>query len=217
MNNCIDVLLENVKNKLSDNFENKLLFFGIQGSYARGEETCQSDIDLVVILSELNFEDLKTYKNILNSFPEKDKFCGFISGKKEIKNWSKQDIFQFYYDTKPVFGNLADIINPPALKDVHVFMKISAGNLYHSAIHSYLHSAQAVENLASLYKMAFFILQAKYYIEKAVYIPTQKELLPLLNGEDREILTICINMQEQSPDLLYSKIISWSGSIVGHS
>ena len=61
----------------------------MQGSYNRGEATPKSDIDLIVILETITFENLKTYKNIINSMPYKEKACGFISGKKEIQNWSK--------------------------------------------------------------------------------------------------------------------------------
>ena len=50
--------------------------------------------------------------------PYKEKACGFISGKKELQNWSKTDLFQFFYDTKPIFGNLADITEPPSLGDI---------------------------------------------------------------------------------------------------
>ena len=36
--------------KLNETFENRVWFVGLQGSYARGEATETSDIDIVVIL-----------------------------------------------------------------------------------------------------------------------------------------------------------------------
>ena len=60
----IDIWLFEIIEKLKDEFQNNLLFVGLQGSYGRNEATEESDIDLVVILNELKFKDLKIYRNI---------------------------------------------------------------------------------------------------------------------------------------------------------
>lgn len=39
---------------LEETFPNRVWFVGLQGSYARGEATEASDIDIVVILDELS-------------------------------------------------------------------------------------------------------------------------------------------------------------------
>ena len=44
-----------------------LLFVGLQGSYARGEATEASDIDVVVVLDELYFADLLKYRDMLDT------------------------------------------------------------------------------------------------------------------------------------------------------
>lgn len=215
-----DFLLKDIHEKLFAAFGEKLLFLGLQGSYARHEETDFSDIDFVVILNELTFEDIKNYKKIIETYPFKEKFCGFLSGRKELQNWSKQDIFQFYYSTKPLFGRLEDIIEPPSINDIKLSIKTSAENLYHSAVHSYLYAENPKETLPSLYKMTFFILQAKYFLKNNLYIAAQKELLQILAGEDKEILSICINKNsinsksESDIEILYSKIIQWSQSFL---
>lgn len=46
----IEKWLNTVIEKLKETFSKRLLFIGLQGSYNRGEATCESDIDLVVIL-----------------------------------------------------------------------------------------------------------------------------------------------------------------------
>ena len=96
----IDEWLNLAIEKLQKSFKEKLLFVGLQGSYNRGEATPESDIDLVVILDKLSFEDLKEYRKIIDEMSNKELACGFISGKKELQNWSKCDLFQFFYDTK---------------------------------------------------------------------------------------------------------------------
>ena len=55
----INVWLDIIIKKLQNEFGQRLLFVGLQGSYNRGEETPNSDIDIVVILDSLSFEDLK--------------------------------------------------------------------------------------------------------------------------------------------------------------
>ena len=211
----INVWLDIIIKKLQNEFEQRLLFVGLQGSYNRGEATQSSDIDLVVILDNLSFEDLKRYHSIINSMPDKDKSCGFISGREELQNWSKSDLFQFFYDTKSLIGNLQDLIQAPTIEDATQAVKISSENLYHTAVHSFIHSNNRAEDLKNLYKGVFFVLQAKYFIETKKYIPTKIELSELLNGIDRDILNICINRNNINDnelielENLYNKLIQW--------
>lgn len=212
----IDEWLNIAIEKLQKTFDKKLLFVGLQGSYNRGEATSESDIDLVVILKELNFEDLKQYRQIINEMPNKELACGFISGKRELQKWSKADLFQFCYDTKPLFGNLENIIQPPTKDDVKQAVKTGSENLYHAALHSFVHSNNYIEDLQNLYKMTFFILQAKYFVENNIYIKTKNELVECIQGTDKEILNICINKKQldsaNKNDLenLYQKLIDWA-------
>ena len=212
----INVWLDIIIKKLQNEFEQRLLFVGLQGSYNRGEATQSSDIDLVVILDNLSFEDLKRYHSIIDSMPDKDKSCGFISGREELQHWSKSDLFQFFYDTKSLIGNLQDLIQAPTIEDAKQAIKISSENLYHTTVHSFIHSNNRTEDLKNLYKGVFFVLQAKYFIETKKYIPTKIELSELLNGIDRDILNICINRNNINDnelielENLYKMLIQWS-------
>ncbi len=69
----VDNWLSSITAKLKEEFNEELLFIGLQGSYNRGEATPQSDIDLIVILETLDFQNLTKYKNILNNMPYKEK------------------------------------------------------------------------------------------------------------------------------------------------
>lgn len=209
----IDNWINRVVEKLKEKFASRLLFVGLQGSYNRGEATDESDIDLVVIIDELNFEDLKTYRSIIEKMPFKEKACGFISGREELQNWSKSDLFQFFHDTRPLVGKLDDIIQPPSRADIKNSIKVSSENLYHAAVHSFVHSNNYVEDLQNLYKMTFFILQAEYFIEENIYVPTKKELLAKLDGLNKEILEICINRKNiinlEMSENFYKMLIEW--------
>ena len=214
----VDIWLDTTIEKLQENFSQNLLFVGLQGSYNRGEATDSSDIDLIVILENLTFEDLKRYRLIIDSLPHKEKACGFISGKNELQKWSKADMFQFYYDTKSLYGKLEDIIQPPSLDEIKQSIKISSENLYHATVHSFVHSNNYVEDLQNLYKMTFFILQAKYFVQTNNYIQTKKQLVEQLNETEKEILNICINKEnilnysQSEIETLYCKLIEWCSS-----
>ena len=210
MFNLKDWLAE-IVGKIRGRFGKRVVFIGLQGSYKRGEATDTSDVDLVVILDELRIEDLKAYREIVRSMPDYEKACGFISGRAELQNWSKSDLFQFYFETESLYGDLTELIAPPEKDDIRRTVKLSAEALYHAACHSFVFDENPAETLSSLYKMTFFILQAEYYLKNNVYIPAKKELLTSLTGADYEILQTCINMNlvENGIDEMYERLINW--------
>lgn len=210
MFNLEDWLVE-IVGKIRGHFCKRVVFIGLQGSYKRGEATAASDVDLVVILDEFRIEDLKAYREIVRSMPDYEKACGFISGRAELQRWSKSDLFQFYFETESLYGDLTELIAPPEKDDIRRTVKLSAEALYHAACHSFVFDENPAETLSSLYKMTFFILQAEYYLKNNVYISTQKELLTSLTGADYEILQTCINMNlvENGIDEMYERLINW--------
>ena len=203
--------LEEIVGKIRGHFCKRVVFLGLQGSYKRGEATAASDVDVVVILDELRIEDLKAYREIVRSMPDYEKACGFISGRAELQHWSKSDLFQFYFETESLYGDLTELIAPPEKDDIRRTVKLSAEALYHAACHSFVFDENPAETLSSLYKMTFFILQAEYYLKNNVYISTQKELLTCLTGADYEILQTCINRDliENRIDEMYERLINW--------
>ena len=58
--------------KVEQTFHNRVWFIGLQGSYGRGEATETSDIDVVVILDVLRIDDLKVYRDMLDTLPNRD-------------------------------------------------------------------------------------------------------------------------------------------------
>ena len=207
--------LDLIQGKIKAAFGDNLLFIGYHGSYARKEATKESDIDLVVILKTLTVEDLEKYREIINSMPYKEKCCGFISGEKEIQNWSKADVFQFYYEMKNLYGDITKIITPPKKKDVKIAVKTGLETLYHALCHSFLFDLNRVESLKNLYKMAFFIMQAEHFLKTDKYILTKKELMKYLTDSDCRILKTCKNWTQISDfnakelDNLYNILFNW--------
>lgn len=185
--------LQEIQTKLKDTFKEKLLFIGYQGSYRRNEATENSDIDMVVVLEKLGIEELKQYRQIVESMEFSEKACGFISGKEEIKNWSKHELFQLYNDTAPLFGDMKELIPALTKEDAKNAMRIGLQGLYHMACHSFLYSTDKKQSLIELYKGIFFVLQAKYFYENEEYILSKKELVENFSGIESEILKISLN------------------------
>ena len=74
-------------NALNEYFGDRVWFVGLQGSFARGEATENSDLDMGVILDEVSSTDVATYNAMLDTLPHRELICGFLSGKNEILNW----------------------------------------------------------------------------------------------------------------------------------
>ena len=182
----ISAWMDTFLRKLEDTFGPRVWFVGLQGSYGRGEATETSDIDAVVILDELTVEDIKAYNGMLDTLPNRELMCGFLSGKADLLNWEPADLFQFYYDTTPIKGSLDELL--AVLDEAAVARAIKTGvcNLFHGCIHNMLYE-KSEDILRGLYKSASFVVQAVAFRETGKYISRQKDLLPILPAEERPI------------------------------
>ena len=187
MDSKIHSWMEQYAGALQDTFGSRLWFVGLQGSYARGEATAQSDIDAVVILDRVSPEDLATYSAMLDRLPGRDKVCGFISGKDELFSWEPSDLFQFLYDTTPVLGSLEPLRERVSREDIRRAVWTGLCNAYHLCAHNMVHEKDP-EILQGLYKSAAFTLQAICYLQTGVYEKTREKLAARLQPDDRKIL-----------------------------
>ena len=180
--------------KLNHTFENRVWFVGLQGSFARGEATETSDIDTVVILDELSAMDVQTYNKMLNTLPYRELICGFLSGKDDIMNWEPSDLFQFYYDTKPIKGSLDELL--PLIDDAAIdrAIKIGVCNIYHGCVHNMLYE-KSEEILRGLYKSASFVVQAIAFKQTGKYISHQKDLLQIVSPDERVIVETFLKLK----------------------
>ncbi|WP_428065145.1 nucleotidyltransferase domain-containing protein [Candidatus Proelusimicrobium volucris] len=184
--------------KLKAAFGDRLLFLGYQGSYGRGEADENSDIDIVAVLEEVSLSDLGKYKELIKTMPHSDKACGFISGRAELANWSKREVFQLYFDTKPLYGDLKDIVPVPRKEDAKDAVKTGCEALYHACAHSFLYDSDFASSLSGIYKGIFFILQAEYYCNTGEYPRSKRELFGKLNGESKDLMQYCLDRKNFS-------------------
>lgn len=190
----INTWMKNFLRTLENHFIQRVWFVGLQGSYGRGEATETSDIDIVVILDELNVDDIQTYNQMLDTLPNRDLICGFLSGKRELLLWEPSDLFQFYYDTKPIIGSLDALLPLLDQSAVERAIKIGACNIYHGCVHNMLHE-KSEDVLKALYKSASFVLQAITFNRTGKYIRHQSELLSLVDEEEKIIINTFLTLK----------------------
>ena len=183
----MDIWMKEFLKVLNETFKQRVWFVGIQGSYARGEATENSDIDMVVILDKLTINDLQKYDKMLDTLSYRELICGFLSGKSELMNWDAADLFQFYYDTKPIKGSLDDLL--AVIDDIALNRAIKTGvcNIYHGCIHNMLYD-KSDDILKQLYKSASFVVQAIYFKQTGYYIRHQCELIKSVLPKERVII-----------------------------
>jgi len=215
----IDSWMKRYLDELKSLFDSHLLFVGLQGSYGRGEATDSSDIDAVVILDQVTPSDLKAYSAMLDTLPNREKVCGFISGRQELINWERSDLFQFYHDTTPVLGSIDFLLSLIGKEDIYRAVRIGACNIYHICGHNMVHEKDA-EILKALYKSAAFTVQAIYYYQTGTYIKQRVELITVLQSQEKEILQTGItlkkqpNMAQTEFERLSALLFNWAAGLI---
>ena len=204
---------------LEASFKNRVWFVGLQGSYGRGEATETSDIDVVVILDELTVQDIQAYNAMLDTLPNRELICGFVSGKKELLNWEPSDLFQFYHDTTPIKGSLDELLAMIDEAAIDRAIKIGVCNIYHGCVHNMLHE-KSDEILKGLYKAASFVVQAIYFQETGCYIKSQKDLLVKVSGDEKSIVENFLSLKiggKVDFEEMSNTLFAWSKKWIGNN
>ena len=219
MENTIQITewLSKFQERLTALFGERLKFFGLQGSYGRGEQTATSDIDVVVIVDKLDFADLKAYRTLLDSMEHSELICGFVAGEEELLNWEKSDLLQLYMDTHPIMGTLEGLQTLFSADDVRKAVLTGACNLYHASSHNFLHARYAAM-LVELYKSARFTVRMKHYMEHGEYLSSMAVLAGKVSDKDRSILeksqTISATDDKETFENNSRMLIEWSGKLI---
>ena len=204
---------------LDASFKNRVWFVGLQGSYGRGEATETSDIDVVVILDELTAIDIQIYNAILDTLPNRELICGFVSGKQELLNWEPSDLFQFYHDTTPIKGSLDELLSVIDKTAIARAIKSGACNIYHGCVHNMLHE-KSDEILKGLYKSASFVVQAICFQETGCYIKSQKDLLEKVSGDEKSIVENFLSLKNGGKvdfEEMSNTLFAWSKKWIGNN
>ncbi len=197
-------------------FGERIVCIGLQGSRGRGEATETSDIDVVVIFDRLSPADLRLYDCAVSALLHRALLCGFVAGREEIERWDDADLFSFWFDTTPVYGNL-DFLRPRITAGAAArAVRIGACNLYHGCAHNMLHE-KSPALLASLLKAAVFTVQAKHYRETGAYVRRHTALVEAVSGADRQIVQAALAVRAgYTPDFdeISGLLFTWSGGLI---
>lgn len=211
---------EEAAGKLKAEFGERLRFVGIQGSRARGEAREDSDIDLVVLLDHVDADDLARYRAIAQSMPHSELACGFVGSERALAAWPRHELFQFYHDTRALFGALPDV-SSFTKADALEAARIGASGIYHATCHAYVFDGDAVDGiLESLFKGAFFTLQALQFARTGAYPRTKAELAAQLEGDEARILEVGRDWQSHRPkddverQELVDLLLRWSEGVI---
>lgn len=209
-----DKYIKNLIELLKTAYQERLLYVGLQGSYLRGEATENSDIDIMVVISDMSVSDLTKYREAISSLEDYDKSCGFICGTEELKNWNPLEMCHLLHTTKDYYGTLKKLVPEYTETDVRNFVKMSLGNLYHEICHRYIHAPKEknVSKLPFTYRSVFFILQNLYYLNSGKFVGTKKELQEVLSGKDKLVLDTAISLSNGTEfdfDEAFALLFTW--------
>lgn len=165
----IYAFLERFEDQLVEAFGDNLAFFGLQGSWGRGEAGPESDIDLVVLLHRCSYDDLVGYRQLVDSFDESRLLCGFISSVETLCHWDVADRVNLILDTRPIVGSLEELVGPVGMEDVRLALVESLSALHHALTHSIVH-APDLSWLEGLRKSMRFVVRLVHYYDTGSYV-----------------------------------------------
>ena len=202
-----------------DVFGERVHFVGLQGSRARGESGPGSDIDVVLLLDELRWQDVLSYRCAIEGLPLRELVCGFVSGVEELAAWDAGELVFFYHDTVPVFGSL-DFVRPLfGPRDVLRAVRQRACGICHAAVHNGVH-ARSADALREICKSAIFVLRAAGFAQTGQWVFHTGDLEKVLRGEDLEAFCAARAFLEnpcqtqQALDGLSGLLLGWAQGIV---
>ena len=184
----IYAFLERFEDRLVDAFGDNLAFFGLQGSWGRGEAGPESDIDLVVLLNRCSYDDLVGYRQLVDSFDESRLLCGFISSVETLCHWDVADRVNLILDTRPIVGSLEELVGGVRMEDVRLALVESVSALHHALTHSIVH-APDLSWFEGLRKSMRFVVRLVHYYDTGSYVHRFSDLSSLVDDDmQRRIL-----------------------------
>ena len=194
-------------------FGARLVYLGLQGSYARGEADERSVLDVMCVLEGLSADDLDAYRQIIQGLPWAEKACGFICGREELAAWNPLEIACLLRSTQDWVGSLKALVPESTREDLRRYGQLSVGNLYHELCHRriYRGAARSVEALPGCGKMALYILQALAQLEMGSFPRTMAELTTLPSALDAQVAARVLELRrgDAPHEQDFSLLLDW--------
>lgn len=178
----LNAFLDRFGERLVEVFTDRLAFYGIQGSWGRGEAGPESDIDLVVLLHGCSYDDLVSYRQLVDSFDESRLLCGFISSVGTLCHWDVADRVNLILDTRPIVGSLEELVGGVRMEDVRMALVESVSALHHALTHSIVH-APDLSWLEGLRKSMRFAIRLEHHLNTGSYVSRLSDLAAVVDDE----------------------------------
>lgn len=203
----MDKRVDDFLGHVESGFGDRIVFLGLQGSYARGEAGPDSDIDIVLILDRVDEDDLSAHRAFIAASPLKGKLCGFFSGKAELLAWERSDLLNLFLDSIPVKGSL-DFLSGLFTKEViENAVRTAACAVYHAAVHTILHP-EAGTPPPAVAKAAAFAVRLDHCRRTGRWVSRFADLADEAGPDERKILV----MRAAETDL--AALAKWSGGLL---
>lgn len=204
---------------LKEAYGDRLLFAGLQGSFARGEANESSDVDIMTVIDGITPADLDIYREALKKAGGEREACGFICGGEELKSWNPLEICQLTHETKPLYGELAPLCPVYCEADVRAYVKLLAGNMLHELCHRYIYRGRerSAEALPSVCKQTLYILQNLHWLRGGDYINSRAELINALDGGDKAAAELSERLRNGEAfdfDTAYRTLFDWCREVI---
>jgi hypothetical protein len=154
-------------------FSARLLDLSLRGSFSRGEEREDSDMDYHILLDRIDAEDLVVIKDLAVSYS----ISPFLSSKDEFKRLSGAARFQFFCENKELFDRFG--VPPPESKDGWELIKRNFEDALHACRHYLLEPhlpSRIIQRIFYSIKTIDFSLRAYMLLKTNFYPGTRKAL-----------------------------------------
>jgi len=191
----VDHWLKELVDRLREAFGTRLVAVMHHGSWARGEPSSESDIDVRAILDQVDEPDLDTLRDVIRSMPEADRLAsGILTSPEELRAWPRHELVQWMDGTETIYGSTEGLAARPAPENLLEDVRIKVSDIVHAARHYLLfpHDPRVVvHRLHYRFKECFFGMQSWMLLTEGKYYGTKDDLLKVLTDpDDREVIRI---------------------------
>ena len=172
------------------------------GSWARGEQTAESDHDLIIVLRQVNDDLILVIQGL---FADRSDWSTYIKSEQELRQYPVTGRVQFQFGLVPLYGEFeAPPLSPQWLAED---IRLLATNIHHECRYLLVHGTRKVHlgsaaeflrvrNARWMYyqaKLAVLALKARELLLGRSYPETRAELRGRLTGEDERAVVDTID------------------------
>jgi hypothetical protein len=161
------------EDEMKKTFGVRLIDLSLRGSFSRGEEREDSDMDYHILLDRIDNKDLLAIKDLAVSYS----ISPFLSSKDEFIRLSGAAKFQFFCENRELFGRL-DLPSPRA-EDAWELIKRNFEDALHACRHYLLEPhipSRIIQRIFYSIKTVDFSLRAYMLLKTNFYPGTRKAL-----------------------------------------